>query len=329
MERRDQILRESKMKKIFIDQLKAGDSVDDIFVLAEKTMSRKRNGDNYLNVTLADRTGQMKGVVWDHVEQIAGKVQSGDFVRLAGGVAEYRGKLQLVVRELEHCDAAAVEAADFLPATQRDVEQMFVRLTELTAAMTDTDLRGLFALLWADDELVAQFKKAPAAKMMHHAYIGGLLEHTLSMTLLADMLAGHYNGVNRDLLVAGTILHDMGKIREFEYATRIDYTDEGRLVSHIVIAVEMLQQKLGRLENFPPEKAALLKHMIISHHGAREFGSPEPPKTIEAVLLHYIDEIDAKVNGIRQFMAAEDPAETWTSYHRLLERHFYRGKSPQ
>ena len=317
------------MKKVFIDQLKAGDSVDDIFVLAEKTMARKRNGDNYLNLTLADRTGQMKGVVWDRVEKIAGSVQSGDFVRLAGGVAEYRGMLQLVVKELQPCDPQAVNPVDFLPATKRDVEQMFARLTELTAAMTDPDLKELFALLWADDALVQQFKKAPAAKMMHHAYIGGLLEHTLSMTLLADMLAGHYDGVNRDLLIAGAILHDIGKIREFEYATRIDYTDEGRLVSHIVIAVEMLQQKLGQLEGFPQEKADLLKHMIISHHGAREFGSPEPPKTIEAVLLHFIDEIDSKVNGIRQFMAAEDPAASWTSYHRLLERHFYRGKPPQ
>jgi len=317
------------MKKIYIDQLKAGDSVDDIFVLAEKTMARKRNGDNYLTLTLADRTGQMKGVVWDRVEKIADSVQSGDFVRLAGGVAEYRGMLQLVVQELEPFDAQAVNPADFLPATRRDVEQMFARLCELTAAMTDADLKGLFALLWSDGELVEKFKKAPAAKMMHHAYIGGLLEHTLSMTLLADMVAGHYEGVNRDLLIAGTILHDIGKIREFEYNNRIDYTDEGRLVSHIVIAVEMLQQKLNQLESFPQEKADLLKHMIISHHGERQFGSPEPPKTIEAVLLHFIDEIDSKVNGIRQFMAGEDPGETWTSYHRLLERHFYRGKPSQ
>ena len=314
------------MKNTYIDQLKAGDSVDDIFVLAEKSMARKRNGDNYLTVTMADRTGQIKGVVWDNVERIAQSVHSGDFVHLKGGVAEYRGMLQLVVKEMEPCPADTVNSADFLPATKRDVEKMFVRLTELTDTMTDTDLKDLFALFWADSEFVDRFKKAPAAKMMHHAYIGGLLEHTLSMALLADMLAGHYKGVNRDLLIAGAILHDMGKIREFEYATRIDYSDQGRLVSHIVIAVEMLQAKLGQIEAFPPEKADLLKHFIISHHGERQFGSPEPPKTIEAVLLHLIDEIDSKVNGIRQFMAAEDPEETWTSYHRLLERHFYRGK---
>ena len=314
------------MKKHFIDQLNAGDSVDDIFVLADKSLARKKNGESYLNITLADRSGQMKGVVWDNVEKIAASATSGDFVHLSGGVSEYRGMLQLVVKKLQPCDAASVNPADFLPATLRDVEQMFARLTELTATMTDPDLKQLFALLWADGALVEKFKKAPAAKMMHHAYIGGLLEHTLSMTLLADMLAGHYNGVNRDLLIAGAILHDIGKIREFEYATRIDYTDEGRLVSHIVIAVEMLQHKLGQLQGFPQEKADLLKHMIISHHGAREFGSPEPPKTIEAVLLHLIDEIDSKVNGIREFMAREDPGEPWTSYHRLLERHFYRGK---
>ncbi len=317
------------MKKRFIDQLKVGDTVDDIFVLAEKTLARKRNGDNYLNITLADRTGRMKGVVWDNVDHIVQSVHSGEFVHITGGVAEYKGMLQLVAKQLEPCPLETVNAADFLPATGRDVEKMFARLTDLTAAMTDKDLKDLFALYWADGDFVDRFKKAPAAKMMHHAYIGGLLEHTLSMTLLADMVAGHYNGVNRDLLVAGTILHDAGKIREFEYATRIDYSDEGRLVSHIVIAVEMLQEKLIQLEDFPREKADLLKHMIISHHGERQFGSPEPPKTIEAVLLHFIDEIDSKVNGIREFMAREDPTEPWTSYHRLLERHFYRGKPSQ
>ena len=314
------------MKKVFIDQLTVGDAVDDVFVLAEKTLARKRNGESYLNITLADRTGRIKGVVWDHVEKIAPSVRSGDFVRLRGAVTEYRGAPQLVVKQLETCPPETVDTADCLPATTRSVEQMFSRLTDLTAAMSDKDLKDLFALYWADTRFVDRFKKAPAAKMMHHAYIGGLLEHTLSMTLLADMLAGHYTGVNRDLLVAGAILHDSGKIREFEYATRIDYTDEGRLVSHIVIAVEMLNDKLKLLEGFPQEKADLLKHLIISHHGAREFGSPEPPKTIEAVLLHFIDEIDSKVNGIRAFMAGEDPDDSWTSYHRLLERHFYRGR---
>jgi 3'-5' exoribonuclease len=162
---------------------------------------------------------------------------------------------------------------------------------------------------------------------MHHAYIGGLLEHTLSMTSLADKIAGHYSGINRDLLLSGAILHDIGKVDEFEYQFKIDYSDKGRLLNHIVIGLKMVDEKLSEIKYFPEDQVLLLKHLIVSHHGTREFGSPEPPKTIEAVLLNYIDEIDSKVNAIRDFIAAEDPDETWTSYHRLLERHFYKGKS--
>jgi 3'-5' exoribonuclease len=145
------------------------------------------------------------------------------------------------------------------------------------------------------------------------------------MALLADKVAGHYSGVDRDLLIVGAVLHDIGKIRELSYDVAIDYTDEGRLLSHIAIGLEIVQAKIQSLAEFPPEQAALVKHMIVSHHGAREFGSPEPPKTIEAVLLNYIDEIDSRVNGIREFMAADDPDAPWTAYHRLLERQFYKG----
>ena len=192
--------------------------------------------------------------------------------------------------------------------------------------MKTTYIKNLIEAFWNDEVFVQKFKTAPAAKKMHHAYIGGLLEHTLSMVSLADKIAGHYSGVDRDLLLAGTILHDIGKTREYEYEISIDYSDEGRLINHIVIGIEMIDEKLSGIEEFPEEKMLLLKHMIVSHHGAREFGSPEPPKTIEAVILNYIDEIDSKVKGIRDFMANEDPNETWTSFHRLLERHFYKGK---
>jgi 3'-5' exoribonuclease len=315
------------MKKTFVENLRAGDVVDDVFVLVDKHMAQKRNGENFLNITLADRTGRIKGVVWDQVETINGLSDAGDFVFTKGSVSEYKGMLQLVVKGMERCAEGTVEPVDFLPATARDVDKMMARLKEVTATLRAPHLKKLFELFWADSEFSDAFKTAPAAKKMHHAYLGGLLEHTLSMTLLADMIAGHYGGVDRDMLIAGAILHDVGKIREFEYARKIDYTDEGRLVSHIVIAVEMLNQKIGQIDAFPQEHARLLKHMIISHHGMREFRSPEPPKTIEAVLLHYIDEIDSKVNGIREFMAAEDTGESWTAYHRLLERHFYKGST--
>jgi len=314
------------VKKIFVDALKSGGTVDEVFTLSEKNLAQKRNGQNYLNVTLADKTGRIKGVVWDDVDRIAAGVHSGDFVRAKGGISEYRGKLQFVVRDMTPCPADTVDSTDFLPATGRDVDKMFARLVEVTDSIENPHLKRLFELLWDDEHVVRGFKTAPAAKKMHHAYIGGLLEHTLSMALLTERIAGHYGGIDKDILIAGAVLHDMGKIREFEYGSRIDYSDEGRLISHIVIAVQMLEERLQRIESFPGELADLLKHMIISHHGAREFGSPEPPKTIEAVLLHYIDEIDSKVNAIREFIAAQDTDERWTSYHRLLERHFYKGK---
>jgi 3'-5' exoribonuclease len=319
-------LRFDGMKKRFITDIKAGDVVDDIFVLAEKILSQKRDGDNFLNVTLSDKTGTLKGVVWNNVDQIAAAVTSGDFVSIRGTIGEYKGMLQLIVKGMDPCAPEVVDPSDFLPATSRDIDGMFQRLVKITESLTTPYLKKLFDAFWKDKEFVRKFKTAPAAKKMHHAYIGGLLEHTLSMTSLADKVAGHYSGIDRDLLVSGAVLHDIGKIDEFEYQFKIDYTDEGRLLNHIVIGIKMVDEKLSGIEDFPEDRILLLKHLIVSHHGAREFGSPEPPKTIEAVLLNYIDEIDSKVNGIRDFMASEDPNETWTSYHRLLERHFYKGK---
>jgi len=314
------------MKKLFIKDIRAGDLVDDVFVLSEKTMAQKRDGNNFLNITVSDNTGNIKGVIWDRVDDISAGTASGDFVQVQGTVSEYKGILQLVVKKMTSIPTDSVNPSDFLPATRRDIDKMFLRLLKITASLEAGHLKKLFEAFFNDTDFVRKFKNAPAAKKMHHAYIGGLLEHTLSMALLADRIAGHYSGVDRDLLLAGAILHDIGKIREFNYKYSIDYSDEGRLLSHIVIGIMMLDEKIEEVEDFPQDQAVLLRHMIVSHHGTREFGSPEPPKTIEAVLLNYIDEIDAKVNGIRDFMATEDPNESWTSYHRLLGRHFYRGK---
>ena len=314
------------MKKIFIKDIRAGDSVDDIFVLSEKTMAQKRDGNNFLNIAISDKTGNIKGVIWDNVDEISADTASGAFAQVQGTVTEYKGTLQLVVKNMTTIPADSINPSDFLPATRRDIDKMFLRLLKITASMEAGHLKKLFEAFFNDMDFVRKFKNAPAAKKMHHAYIGGLLEHTLSMALLADRIVEHYSGVDRDLLLAGAILHDIGKIREFNYKYSIDYSDEGRLLSHIVIGIMMLDEKLEEIEEFPQDQAVLLRHMIVSHHGTREFGSPEPPKTIEAVLLNYIDEIDAKLNGIRDFMAQEDPNESWTSYHRLLGRHFFRGK---
>ncbi len=317
------------MKKYFITDIKAGDLIDDIFVLSEKILAQKKDGNNFLNVILSDKTGTIKGVVWDNVDQITACVTSGDFVHIKGNVNEYKGALQLVIKNMETFSAHKIDPADFLPVTPRNIESMFERLLRITSSVETAYLRKLIQVFWNDKEFVRKFKTAPAAKKMHHAYIGGLLEHTLSVVSLADKVAGHYSGIDRDILIAGAILHDIGKTEEFEYQLRIDYSDQGRLLNHIVIGIEMINEKLSEIKDFPEDQMVLLKHMIVSHHGTREFGSPEPPKTIEAVILNYIDEIDSKVNGIRDFMASEDPNESWTSYHRLLGRHFYKGKNNQ
>jgi len=315
------------MTKRFVAELVAGNAVDEVFLLNQRNMAHKKDGNPFLNVTLADRTGQVKGVVWDQVERIAAAVAEGDFVHVRAQVGEYRGSLQLVVKDMARVPADQVDAADFLTATSRDVNKMLDRLKEMTRRMQSTHLKALFEAFWADEHFVAAYTRAPAAKHMHHAYIGGLLEHTLSMAVLSELVAGHYSGVDRDLLLAGVILHDVGKTRELEYTSRIDYTDEGRLLSHIVIGLGLLDEKLKQVSDFPEIQAQLLKHMIISHHGAREFGSPEPPKTIEAVLLNYIDEMDSRVNSIREYVAQDSSDGSWTPYHRLLERHFYKGPS--
>jgi len=314
------------MKKLFIKDIRAGDSLDDVFILSEKTMAQKRDGNSFLNITLSDKTGNIRGVIWDRVDDISAGTASGDFVQIQGTVSEYKEMLQLVVKNMTTIPSDSINPSDFLPATRRDIDKMFLRLLKITASMEAEHLKKLFEAFFNDMNFVRKFKNAPAAKKMHHAYIGGLLEHTLSMALLADRIAGHYSGVDRDLLLAGAILHDIGKVREFNFKYSIDYSDEGRLLSHVVIGIMMLDEKIQELEDFPQDQAVLLRHMIVSHHGTRKFGSPEPPKTIEAVLLNYIDEIDAKVNGIRDFIATEDPNESWTSYHRLLGRHFYKGK---
>lgn len=313
------------MKKQFIADLKFGDPVRDIFLLSEKNLAKKKDGNSYLTVTFSDKTGEIKGVMWDNVDQTARTVSSGDFVMVEGDTSEYKGVQQLVVRSMEKYSEHMIDPGDFLPSTKRDPEEMFERLLMVIESIEKVYMKDLFEAFWRDTNFLSNFKAAPAAKNMHHAYIGGLLEHTLSMASLADKIAGHYRGIDRDLLIAGAVLHDIGKTIEYTYRFAIDYSDKGRLLSHIAIGLEMLNEKLNEINDFPDEQAILLKHMIISHHGAREFGSLEPPKTIEAMILNYIDEIDAKVNGVRDFMDREGGGEGWTSYHRVLGRHFYIG----
>ncbi len=315
------------MKEQYIEQLKPGQPVNDIFIIEDKSMSQTRDGKDYINFTFSDKTGQVRGVAWDNAATLTQKAGAGDFARIKGVVSEYKGSCQITVKDIEACPLESVDPSDFLPVTPRNVEKMFERLKRVANEFIDNEhLKLLVDSFLNDKNFSEKFKRAPAAKKMHHAYLGGLLEHTLSMTVLAKNIIEHYNGVNRALLLTGVILHDIGKIREFEYEYKIGYTDEGMLVSHIIMGCEMVSEKIKNIKGFPKDLEYLIRHMIVSHHGTREFGSPEPPKTLEAVLLNLIDNIDAKMNGIRSFIAKENPHEAWTSYNYMLSTKIYKGK---
>ena len=314
------------MKEIFVNTLMAGGTVDDIFVARKKQLAHKKDGNPYLMLSLVDRSGSVKAVLWDNVEAINKAFLEGDYIRIQGNVQKYREELQVVTRHIQKISPDEIDAMDFLPATQRDVEKMLTQLIRISKTGQNHHLLELLAAFFEDKDFVELFKTAPAAKKMHHAYLGGLLEHTLSVVRLIEAVSNHYKGVDKDLLIAGGIFHDIGKVHELSYDSCIDYSDSGRLLSHIVIGVEMVDKKISALDEFPQELALLLKHMIISHHGCREFGSPEPPKTLEAVILYHLDDLDAKVTGIRYFMEQDDTEAAWTSYHRILEQFFYKGK---
>jgi 3'-5' exoribonuclease len=319
--------RRKALKDTLVEMIEAGQVVDDIFVARDKQLAHKKNGEAYLTLSLVDRSGDIKAVIWDNVRAINKAFAAGDYVRVKGNVREYKDTLQLVVRHLERADPDQVDAKDFLPATERDVNQMLDQLIQITKTVENQYLSRLLAAFFSDKTFVDLFKTAPAAKKMHHAYLGGLLEHTLSIVRLIQAISAHYKGVDKDLLLTGGILHDIGKVYELSYETHIDYSDSGRLLNHIVIGVEMLEERIASLRDFPEDLNVLLKHMIVSHHGTRDFGSPEPPKTLEAIILNYLDDMDAKVTGVRAFMEAEAPDATWTSYHRLMERFFFKGKA--
>jgi 3'-5' exoribonuclease len=234
--------------------------------------------------------------------------------------------MQLNIHAISRIADKDVDLCDFMPVSSVDPEQACEDLQACIATVNDPDLRRLLEMVFGDERIAVAFKQAPAAKSIHHDSLGGLIEHTLSVTRIADMLAGHYAAVNRDLLLAGAMLHDIGKIYELSYERSFDYTDEGRLVGHIVLGMEMISGIMGQIPDFPKQKAMLVKHMILSHHGQLEFGSPKRPKIPEALLLSYIDDLDAKMFDFTQFIKKEQRPETnWTGYHRLFNRYLYTG----
>jgi len=311
--------------KMYVSDIRDRSQVDSQFLVKEKIMAMAKNGKPYLTLKLMDKTGEVEGKVWDNVDELAAAFAKDDFIAVRSKATVYLGKMQLVIGDLRRIPDEDVVLADFLPESGRDVTEMTEELATLVATMHNAYLKRLLAAFFDDPELIALYCCAPAAKGMHHVYLGGLLEHSLAVARLVDSIVPLYEGVDRDLLIAGALLHDVGKVREMTYSRSFDYTDEGKLLGHITIGVEMVQEKVAAIEGFPRELVMLLKHMLLSHHGQYEFGSPKRPKTVEATILNYLDDLDSKINGIRSHIAREvDANARWTSYHRLYDRYFYR-----
>lgn len=300
-----------------------GRNVRSHFLVTQKQMRDRNDGGKYLSLTLCDRTGRLDGRVWDNAEMWAGKFEVNDFVDVRASVDEFNGKLQLRVFEIARLNPDQIDLADFQRKTTRDIAALWTQLRGIVDSFTDPDLKQLVFAFLDDPEIAWRYQAAPAAKYMHHAWIGGLLEHVIDLLEFCEMAAGHFPMIHRDLLLAGAILHDIGKIYELSWERGFEYTLEGQLIGHISIAARLLDAKVKSLPGFPPELHTLLEHMVLSHHGSLEFGSPKLPMIPEAVLLHYLDETEAKMLAIREacLPAGEgQPAPVYVDRVRALER---------
>jgi 3'-5' exoribonuclease len=321
--------KESDLGKIFVKEIKDRAQVDSVFLVKEKITAMAKNGKPYLTLRLMDKSGEVEAKVWDNVDLLSAIFDKDDFIAVRSKASVYLGKMQLVIAELKKVPEEEVALADFLPETSRDMGEMEGELARLIASLDNVDLKRLLAAFFDDPAFLALYRSAPAAKGMHHVYLGGLIEHSLAVARLVDGIVPLYEGLNRDLLIAGALLHDVGKVREIAYIRSFDYTDEGKLLGHITIGVEMVRDKIAGLKDFPRELAMLLQHMLLSHHGQYEFGSPKLPMTVEATILNYLDDLDSKINGIRTHVEKEPENHSrWSAYHRLYDRYFYKGEFP-
>jgi 3'-5' exoribonuclease len=293
------------MKDIYIADLMGFDEgklFDSFFLVLAKQQRTTKQNKPYLSLTLGDKTGQIEARVWELGDpRIAKQFDRGEIVKVRGSVSRYDERAQLKVDQLRAALAGEADKMDMLPATTRDVAELWTALEAVVASITNPDLKRLLAALLADAALAQAFREAPAARQLHHAWLGGLLEHVVSLLGLADRVAAHYPMLNRDLLLTGVILHDIGKIRELSWDTGFDYTVEGVMLGHIQMGVELVEKTIAGLPGFPDRLRTLVVHMILSHHGKLEFGSPKLPMIPEAVVLNFVDDLDAKM----QAMASE------------------------
>lgn len=319
------------MKDIYVTDLAAFDEgklFDSFFLVLNKQQRTTKSNKPYLNLTLGDKTGQIEGRVWEPGDpRIAKDFDRGDIVKVRGSASRFDDRMQVKVDQLRKALPLESDKADMLPATQYDVAALWSRLEASVESVTNPDLKRLLAALLADPAIAQAYREAPAARQLHHAWLGGLLEHVVSLLNLADKVAAHYPLLDRDLLIAGVILHDIGKIRELTWGAGFDYSVEGVLLGHIQIGVDLVEKTIAALPGFPDRLRTLLLHMILSHHGKLEFGSPKLPMIPEALALNFVDDFDAKMQAIASEFeksaregkgAAELTGKVWALDNRQL-----------
>ena len=305
------------MKPVFVSDLQPDQSVTSFFLVCAKEIRATR-------LELGDRTGTIEARMWSGFEGDAATFGRDDFVKVQARVESYRNKLQVTIDKVRRAADSEVETGDFFPHTGEDVERLYEKLLAEAAAVGNSWLRRLLESVVRDPDLVSRLKRAPAAKIMHHAYLGGLLEHTTSLCGLCRAVAGHYPETDTDLLLTGAILHDLGKVEELYYERSFGYTDQGQLLGHILIEYERIAKKIDAIEGFPPNLKTLVQHMILSHHGQYEFGSPKLPMFREALMLHYLDDLDSKMAVLRAALSSDNGEGNWTAWSSALDRRFLR-----
>jgi len=296
-------------------------TITSFFVVASKQVKSKKNGDLYLSAILADRSGQLQANMWDNVADALDAFEQDDFVKVKGVVHKYNGRWQLTMHKVRRLEEQEIEYSDYIAKTTKDIEQLWRTLGEFVESFQNPWLKSLVKEFMADEAIATAYKNAPAAKTLHHAFVGGLLDHVVSLFTLCDLAIRNYSQVDRDLVLTGAFVHDIGKVHELAYQRSIAYTTKGQLLGHMIIELEMLHQKIARVPGFPDELKILIQHMIISHHGQYEFGSPKLPMFPEALMLHYLDDLDSKMESMRaQFEREAELDSPWTSYNPSLGR---------
>jgi len=308
------------MKSPYIKEAEINRNFTTSLLVRSKEIREKKTGEPYLSLSLCDRSGEIEAKMWDNVAEVMDTFERDDFVKVKGLIQIYHNRPQLTIHKMRRLEDSEVDFADYFPASTRDAEEMWRELRGFISAMSDVHLRGLVNAVLDDPEIASRYRKAPAAKQIHHAWLGGLLEHVLSLCQLCRYAAQHY-GADLDLLLAGAVLHDVGKIYELSYDRSFGYTAEGQLLGHMVIGLRIVAEKLAHLPDFPPRLRTLVEHLIVSHHGKYEFGSPKLPLFTEALLFHYLDDMDSKMECMRSLVDQDRQVEGYfTGFNASLER---------